>query len=257
MKATTSGVKAKIARAYEHLQALDREIKGIIDSYPFELRYEYNRDSFEHIWTLANAPPALPKRINIMIGDVVYNFRSALDHLAWQLVIANDETPTDQTMFPIYWGNRTADYEEAKKSRLKGVSEDALAVIDRLQPCNGGHSYLGTLHSLSNIDKHRHLTVIVAGCQGADLLEPLRIGPSKRVSVWISKQPLARGSVMVRVTLEEDQETVRFDPVFGIAFDDSLKPLEYRGPLLDARVVLSTIGRAVDEVFRSLVKHAR
>ena len=82
MKATTSGVKAKIARAHEHVQTLDREIKGLIDSYPYKIGYEYKRQSFEHIWTLQNSPPHIPKRINIIIGDVVYNFRSTLDHLA-------------------------------------------------------------------------------------------------------------------------------------------------------------------------------
>ncbi len=257
MKATTSGVKAKIARAHEHVQTLDREIKGLVDSYPYKIGYEYKRQSFEHIWTLQNSPPQIPKRINIIIGDVVYNFRSALDHLAWQLVIANGETPTNRTMFPIYWGDRSADYENAKESRLKGISEAAMAIIDRLQPCKGGHSYLGTLDSLSNIDKHRHLTVIVAVVQGIDLAKPLRIGPKKSVSVWVNKQPLKRDAELFRVTLQEHEVDVEFKPSFGIAFDDSLTPLEYVGPLIDVRVVLQAIGRAVNEVFHALVKHAR
>lgn len=257
MKATTSGVKAKIARAHEHLQSLDREIKGLVESYPYEVAHEYKRESFEHVWTLKNSPPDIPRRINIMVGDVVYNFRSALDHLAWQLVIANGETPTNRTMFPIYWGSRRADYEEAKKSRLKGVSDKAMAIIDRLQPCNGGHSYLGTLDTLSNIDKHRHLTVIVAAVQGLDLAKPLRIGPKKTVTIWVNKQPLKRDAVLFRVTLQEHEMDVEFEPSFGIAFDDTLTPLEYVGLLIDVRIVLQTIGRAVDEVFRALVKHAR
>ncbi len=160
-------------------------------------------------------------------------------------------------MFPIYWGDRGADYREAKKSRLKGVSNEAVAIIDRSQPCNGGNSYLGTLDSLSNIDKHRHLNVINAAPVGADLVEALRIGPKKSVSIWVNKQPLQRDAELLRVTLQEDDVNVKFDMAFGIAFDDSLTPLEYTGPLLDVRVVLQTIGRAVDDVFRPLVKHAR
>jgi len=255
MATTTSGIKAKITRAHEHLQALDGEIERLVNSYPYRLAYEYKRESFEHIWRLETTPPDIPKRISTVIGDAVYNFRSALDHLAWQLVIANGKTPSTQTMFPIFWGDRSADYDKAKERRMKGVSQAALAVVDRLQPCNGGHSYLGTLEALSNIDKHRHLPVMMSCVHLLALSEPLRIGPFKTVSIWVNKAPLEKDAVVYSVTLQEHEVNVKFEPTFGIAFTDALTPLEYEGIRLDVRKVLVTIGQAVDEVFRALRKH--
>jgi len=34
-------------------------------------------------------------------GDIVHNLRSALDHLAFQLVLAGGHTPTTETAFPV------------------------------------------------------------------------------------------------------------------------------------------------------------
>lgn len=44
----------------------------------------------------------VPLTFSAIIGDVLYDLRSALDHLAWQLVIANGGTPNRDTAFPIY-----------------------------------------------------------------------------------------------------------------------------------------------------------
>ena len=42
----------------------------------------------------------IPVDLSLVIGDAVHNLRSALDHLAWQLVLANGQTPTTQTAYP-------------------------------------------------------------------------------------------------------------------------------------------------------------
>lgn len=44
-------------------------------------------------------PP--PLRLGVIVGDLVHNVRSALDHLVWQLVLANAQQPTRATQFPV------------------------------------------------------------------------------------------------------------------------------------------------------------
>ena len=93
---------------------------------------------------------------------MVHDLRSALDHLAWQLVEANGGTPRDrpgepQTAFPI----RT----EAPKNGLRihgDVAPAALEVVEALQPYNvspesPADAVLWHLHRLDVIDKHHEL----------------------------------------------------------------------------------------------------
>jgi hypothetical protein len=89
--------------------------------------------------------------------------RSALDHLVWQLVIANGKTPSGKNMFPICTtlSNFT---EEIRRERLLGVSISAHTLIDALQPYHRGQPLcdlhpLWILSKLANIDKHRTLNV--------------------------------------------------------------------------------------------------
>lgn len=95
-----------------------------------------------------------------IIGDVVHNLRSSLDHLAWQLVEANGGTPSDkpgeQTAFPI---------RDVRRKELRihgGVDPRALKVIEDLQPYNvhpesPTDADLWHLHRLDIVDKHHGL----------------------------------------------------------------------------------------------------
>ena len=68
----------------------------------------------------------------IIIGEIAFNLRSALDHLVWQLVRANGECPSNQNQFPIFDDENT--YREEVKRRLKGIGPYHQSVIETLQP---------------------------------------------------------------------------------------------------------------------------
>ena len=38
---------------------------------------------------------------SLILGDLLHNLRSALDHLAWQLVVDGGGTPSQDTNFPV------------------------------------------------------------------------------------------------------------------------------------------------------------
>ncbi len=111
-----------------------------------------------------------PPEWSPIIGDIVHNWRSALDHLAWQLVIRNGRKPSGSTAFPIfsespfdaslYSSAKAA--ENALKSwnrQVKGMHANDAALIEILQPYNveedSGFPVLSALSRLSNWDKHR------------------------------------------------------------------------------------------------------
>jgi hypothetical protein len=115
-----------------------------------------------------------------IIGDVVHNLRSALDHLVWQLTLANGNTPPPNPVprdscwrkigFPIWLKPYPADHRgnlipwaSARKEpkSLWGVRPSLRADFEALQPFKHGQNAakepLAILDELWNIDKHRHL----------------------------------------------------------------------------------------------------
>jgi len=155
----TSSAHAKLTRA-SHLQealARDLEVLGAAQSYTIvkdtDSATGYCRFRFSSV-------PVMPNDLDLRIGEVLYNYRCALDHLVWQLALSKGNQPDEHNEFPIF--NNADKYEKAKVIKLHGLSPDAIAVIDRFQPfqCvlpNDYWWYLWYLYRLSNADKHRQL----------------------------------------------------------------------------------------------------
>ena len=114
-------------------------------------------DVGDKIWVFRGETPIVPIEYSVRLGEIVYNLRSALDQLVWQLVHANYKTPGRHNEFPIL--DDESRFNEAVKSKLKGVSQKSSDKIKEMQPfCeNDEWDALKTLHALCNIDKHRNV----------------------------------------------------------------------------------------------------
>lgn len=98
--------------------------------------------------------------LSVRTGEVLYNLRSALDHLVEQLVLANGGKPTPKNQFPI-----CDDEGEWPPGRtLEGVSprhEEAIKSHQPFQASDMERDPLRILRKLSNRDKHRHLNFTI------------------------------------------------------------------------------------------------
>ena len=101
-----------------------------------------------------------------IIGDALYNLRSSLDYLVYTLaVIWNNHEHVEKTQFPIddhdwqFEAHRTGKWPDGKKAPhyLKKVPDAAIPLLRKLQPFEGCE-WTRTLRSLSNPDKHQHLS---------------------------------------------------------------------------------------------------
>ena len=161
----------KIDRAMEHFDAINRAIAGIT-SKPGSYEIIQETDGKETVNFLVD-PPA---DIAILAGEIVYQLRSALDHLAFELVKFN---PGGITL-PVDWEKR-CDFPLLLKipdeqircghvtpplpyncftRTLPGISRTAFAFIEGVQPYNSGpgiHNVMRIIAQLSNIDRHRYL----------------------------------------------------------------------------------------------------
>jgi len=110
--------------------------------------------------------------IAAIVGDVVFNTRSALDHLCVAL------TGNESAQFPIFTTNvdqaeidpttgkdRNAPGRKRFKEWTKGMITPAFKHVRAVQPwatnpSNPDQDFLAVLNRLSNLDKHRRLLVI-------------------------------------------------------------------------------------------------
>lgn len=200
MRASLDSCWAKQDRALEQLKALDKAIKGWLEGNPYQVRE--NLDANTGVYELRIKPNAIPPGWSIIIGEILHDLRSALDHLVWQLTLANGYTPPRRFSrrktrwrfieFPIYVNG--LDFRsrlERRSNPLWGISDPARAFIDDYQPLHGGkmatRDALWVLNELNNIDKHRtlHLTAMylqhakftTAPFKGAGTITPLYAYP--------------------------------------------------------------------------------
>jgi len=173
--------KTKLARAAKHLKAIKRSITEYSHSEPHKIIRARTNGTKERKLTI----PTKPRReISVLAGEMVYQMRSALDHLAFDLVQRNPS----RIQLGAHWfrrcefplcvdlptkGNPPIPYkppvpQSVFAKKLPGISAQAFAFIERLQPYYGTgeiNNSLRYLAELSNIDKHRYLNFLAASVE--------------------------------------------------------------------------------------------
>jgi hypothetical protein len=171
-------------RANEHAQELNAEIQRFYKTNPYEIVHDFDETGKEesaetkgakglHIYRVI-IRHEVPDRIAILAGAVVQELRSALDYVAWQLALAQSETPPPTTAFPIF-----ASPKLYKRDRLRFIDGIDLAihpVFDSVQPHLAGDKAreqpLWVLHRLANDDRHKIPTSSALSLPASLCLDP-------------------------------------------------------------------------------------
>ena len=89
------GIHAKLFRAEQQIQNIIDEADALCKRVKQGIVRDVCSDD-EQIWIYRNETPEAPLRWSILIGEILYNLRSALDHMVWQLVLSpNPPKDTD------------------------------------------------------------------------------------------------------------------------------------------------------------------
>ncbi len=164
------GPRAKHRRGVEQLNVLNDAILEYLgrEPKPYSLRGQFHPDRCEYVFVgkILESMEDLAYW-GTVLGDVLHNFRCALDHLVCQLVLLNTGREcTGDNQFPIcttgenYW-SRGKSGRNTRDWRLQGVADEHKAIIDTLQPYRthgmrpNQIEVLAGLQKFSNLDKHR------------------------------------------------------------------------------------------------------
>lgn len=169
MSASLEGPRLKLARAWKHLEDLELAVSVFIKTQGEKVTVEHESETGYRTWVIAE-PDQPDVRWNLLIGDVLYNLRSALDYLAWQLVEANGRNPnTTGTGFPLF--DDISLYVEKGLPMIQGMSPVVQAAIEAAQPYHRPSPEYRTdslllLNRLSNVYKHRHFKLTLLSVKG-------------------------------------------------------------------------------------------
>ena len=223
MSLPLDGVLQKIERADEHIKNLNDEIGTFIED-NYRIVSKPDDDATTSIITVVGPDP--PLRFSVIVGEIIHQLRSSLDHVIWQLVLANGKVPTRYHQFPIC--DSVEKFKKARKrGNIKGISSTAAALIEECQPYwqlkrekRIESSKLRILREMNDTDKHKLLMIVIAQMGGGGATT-LTIGSSAEGDkspisiVGLSPppkgplRPTEEGAELLRMTFGEPQPHVQ------------------------------------------------
>ena len=168
----------KLDRAEQHLRDLESVVAEYISGHFYGAKGSppSKRDPYRWRFNLEITREPDPMT-TVLLGDFLFDVRSALDHLAVALAPNKHKSSAgfpinDEPLFirdaSRCYIVRDSGKRKAFRSRVKWMPPEAIAIIKQLQPYNFGdqpgriHS-LFALNALQNADKHRRLTILGTG----------------------------------------------------------------------------------------------
>jgi hypothetical protein len=147
------GAFERVNRAGEHLPDLRAWLDAFRKQHEDTVITQFSAEPPHNIEIVAQVGASM--RIPILIGEICYNLRSALDYLIFELAKLDSGVIQNGTQFLIE--DTEKGFERRRKTRLSGVNERHVTCIERLQPYKGC-DWTRALRDLSNPDKHRQFT---------------------------------------------------------------------------------------------------
>ena len=213
-KASLAPVRMRLDRTRKHVEELKAaEIEFMTTDPDARSCIVYTQKPGEILVTV-HLPNGFPIDLGGIISDAFHQLRSALDNLAYQLWIANGQTPGSKSEFPVFKDETVFDRDAPK--RVGGMSIPVQAKVKGLQPFrerpeHPEHSTLWLIHDLNKIDKHRvpQLAALwIATCKGAFRAS----GPVNARWVYVAERgTVEHGAKLLHLTWDRAQMLILRD----------------------------------------------
>jgi hypothetical protein len=248
---------SKIERAKKHVEELHVALGVFAATNPYPIRSEDDLNTRKRTYYLLSVRD-IPLEVVAVVGDVLHNLRSALDHLAYQLVVTAGNKPDRRTAFPI--ADSAKKYVSSTfRRKVKGMRQDAIDRIDTIKPYKGGNDVLWRLDELNNIDKHR-LLITACSVNTARSMTPSERGElisifegshpgeslphSRNILKGVVPVPLKAGDKLWTVSESELEKNVQFH--FDIAFNEP--------QVIECKPIIETLHKMADLVGRIVLE---
>lgn len=221
---TTPSHRLKLDRAEKHFMELDSLLASDERRvYPVSESFETQGKKSRWVYRLDLSAVAPDESFPVILGELLYNVRSALDHLVVAIAPVNRKSKTSfpiNTKDPVAIDPQSGDYLDAEAARfwlsqIKGLPADCVTALKWLQPFEAANALgkpaddhpLAILSALQNADKHRQLVGVTTGLQQATLTV---------AGVAFSALPILVDGAVVEVSPTQVQVDVEGHAVVGV-----------------------------------------
>lgn len=243
---------AKLNRAAQHMDSFVAGTAALSVGINLASSEERSDVGREHVWRIGGLRP-IPIELSLIVGDCLFNIRSALDHLVWDLTRPEGSVPRCE--FPLFddprrFNERRGDGTPKPLSglgKISGLTEVQQKIVETLQPYHSIDAEdatlaatcdnLGLLNEIHNSDKHRTLSLACTS------VNEMAYTPQAGVRIVQPDGALENDSVVLRLVTDHDDRVVRARPELGVGIVISTS----RG-LQNAPALLWQCHRAVREV---------
>jgi hypothetical protein len=147
--------KLKIERANQHIAELDATLLRFFQTKPYRVLSDFD-EKFGVYGLRVEMGGSIPPQVGVIIGDVVHNLRSALEHVASDVMAAAlGNEARSRSYFPMH-EERENLVDTINKGEIHAhFPEVADAILNLVKPFKRGNNLLWLVGKLWNIDKHR------------------------------------------------------------------------------------------------------
>lgn len=243
-----SSATLKLARAYEHLDSVDAEVRDFFEGNPYVMASEANLETGERLVRAGADDPSI--RLSYIVGDALHNLRSALDYLVWERT--PPQKRTKHTGFPLLVAAPKGAFSNLPP--VRGLAASDCAVVERLQPYKTRDPAqvldepLRVVHDLNVADKHKFVHLTGISLESSTLRPIAPPGAHIRHSETFPG-PFEDGAILARVVVSppETEVNMNFEPTFDVAFEPGTTP--WRDMPVGATLAL--LAGAVEDALRA------
>lgn len=127
----------KVDRANAHFIGLKTEIEAFGNRQLDRVGVYQDRQTGEEVYRLDRPTENPPQKLNAVIGDALFGYRSALDHLMWALVRVSGRQPDETTAFPIFLKRSRFESSGRVQALLESVTPEIRTAVEQEQPFKG------------------------------------------------------------------------------------------------------------------------
>lgn len=242
MEPTLDGIYLKLTRARDQLQNLWTEIETFEEGEGYRIDIEFNDDASEvrAIWRQLRP---IPPMWGVLVGEIAHNLRSALGHLAYQMVIAETKAiparPKKLDFLIADDEKRFDDWGCSPRGRLAELSENSVALIKSLQPFatgEGRKSPLWHLNELAGFDKHSTVVLAAIALHQTSIHVP---GGALRIGAIATGRPLVDGTPIAWAILPPGRAQMKVQGEAAVSVAINQPPIAVGEPMMETLVAMA------------------
>lgn len=179
--------------------------------------------------------------ISCVVGDIIHNLRSALDHVVIELIELAGNKPDRNSAFPI--GSSSANFLTAVTGKMKCAPSAAIALVKTFEENCIPTGFIWSIHTLDIIDKHKTILTIATLYS----ITNLRIRYKGRV-ISLPKIELGRGDARASVALPLPEAAASHEITIQPRFKAARSIVFGKGQPYEGQDVLRTLIELVENV---------